>query len=200
MSPRLSKGDVANCGLAQAKGTSYCHSGFSCLRALADFENCSVSQFGVGIAFPSICSSVSNSVSHVLGMSAPAKIVQSIVRWVTIEMSAFHAFWAWANEGQKYETMDKHHVEISDVDGQVTMSLSGQFFQSWFGVINVNRSTTMKSASFLSNSSHIGNAVKSLVSWNWKPAFGFDSNHRRNLSCEGLVVGQSQKSGYHLLF
>jgi len=74
----------------------------------SDLTHVSLGQLGAPVSLSASQSSVSPHVSHVLGAGSPAQILNPIVRWVTVKMSAFASGRTRADESRENKPVNEH--------------------------------------------------------------------------------------------
>jgi hypothetical protein len=114
------------------------------------------------------------SVKRIGQPSVISQIAKHIVRWISIGMTAFHAFWTWANESKQYKPMDskilgllvfgKTHLFSSKCSIALANNLSKKRL-SQFSVFRKPHSVKA------SNFSKVGYFVKTLVIGHGLPDF-----------------------------
>lgn len=125
--------------------------------------------FSLAVSLRSLMMSpVSDSIQGIFTLGTINKIVQSVVRWISIEMPSLHPFWQRPDESQQDELMDLARAGealLGETDAEIPLGSSGLRFEHPTGV----RSPTLIDPRQASYSSQRGYFIQSLKAWDRPP-------------------------------
>jgi len=70
--------------------------------------------------FPTSNSSMRMAILYITFFSIPSQVFKKIVLFITVIVAAFHSWWAWADKGEQYETMDISSVCMKQTNHHIS--------------------------------------------------------------------------------